>query len=48
LEKNGDLELKLRRLQDFAEETLISNQVWLYDVHDWSTSTQWPQCNLYV
>ena len=27
LEKNGELELKLKRLQDFAEETLVANQV---------------------
>lgn len=27
LEKNGELELKLRKLQDFAEETLATNQV---------------------
>ena len=27
LEKNTDLEVKLKRLEDFAEETLVSNQV---------------------
>lgn len=27
LEKNGELELKLRKLQEFAEETLATNQV---------------------
>ena len=27
LEKNGELEIKLRKLQEFAEETLATNQV---------------------
>ncbi len=27
LEKNGELELKLKRLQEFAEETLVAKQV---------------------
>ncbi len=28
LEKNGELELKLKRLQEFAEETLAEKQVY--------------------